>query len=349
MGKDRGTCLEAALDCEEQLKWLWLLSPLSLQHCCSGFPEVLPASPISPCTETRSPAPTCPNSRMLCCSRRGIYLKNIFSRNSKEETGQLRQNVQVQGQLAQESQVEKVPVCWCPSWSDIPSPGGQEDSPADWTASNVFATLSWILIFLESPSKGGKRVRCIGGAEEGSGEKSGENHPEMPSQTHPLPQLIFFLFFSGGNTVFSSQLYSWVIVQSSANGLCQAVVTLRSYWKERWQVGKDYKGTLHDIFWWADYSEISQELKCITLFWDSQPCQHTGQLTWAAAFSPSQSCWPAHQEPDVGIGQGFSAAIDHSDSERWGVDRRTQRAGTEIILVLSWLSLCVYLGLRAFH
>lgn len=51
----------------------------------------------------------------------------------------------------------------------------------------------------------------------------------------------------------------------------------------------------------------------------------------------------------MGIGQGFSAAIDHSDSERWGVDRRAQRADTEIILVLSWLSLCVYWGLRVFH
>lgn len=48
--------------------------------------------------------------------------------------------------------------------------------------------------------------------------------------------------------IFSGQLYSGVIVQSSANGLCQAVVTLQSYWQERWQVGEDYKGTLRDIF-----------------------------------------------------------------------------------------------------
>lgn len=84
MGKHRGRCLEAAQDCEELLKWLWLLSPLSLQHCWSGFPEAIPASPISPCTGTRSPAPRCPNSRLLCCSRKKIHLKDIFSRNSKE-------------------------------------------------------------------------------------------------------------------------------------------------------------------------------------------------------------------------------------------------------------------------
>lgn len=39
-------------------------------------------------------------------------------------------------------------------------------------------------------------MRYIEGAKECSGERSGENlHPEMPSQTHPLPHLIFFFFF----------------------------------------------------------------------------------------------------------------------------------------------------------
>lgn len=38
-------------------------------------------------------------------------------------------------------------------------------------------------------------MRCSGEAEEGSGQRSGENHPEMPSKTHLLPRLIFFLFF----------------------------------------------------------------------------------------------------------------------------------------------------------
>lgn len=140
-GKAQGAHLETAQDCEEQLKGLWLLSPLSLQHCWSGFPGALPASPISPCTETRYQLPDV--QRAGCCAAgRELCLKNIFSRNSKEETGQFQQNVQVQGQLAQESLVEKVPVCWCPSCSDSPSPGGQEESPADQTASNVFATLS---------------------------------------------------------------------------------------------------------------------------------------------------------------------------------------------------------------
>lgn len=73
-----------------------------------------------PCGSSSTPHLTM--HRLLRCSTREIYLENIFSRNSKEETGQLQQNVQVQGQLAQESQVEKMPVCWCPSCSDIPSP-----------------------------------------------------------------------------------------------------------------------------------------------------------------------------------------------------------------------------------
>lgn len=145
-------------------------------------------------------------------------------------------------------------------------------------------------------------------------------HPHCPTRAFFLPRR---------KMIFSGQLYSGVIVQSSANGLCQAVVTLQSYWQERWQVGEDYKGTLRDIFWWADYSEISQELKYITLLWNSQPCQRTGQLTWA--FSPSQRCWPVRSEPDAGIGQGFSAATNCSDSKSWGVDRRTQKAEPEMI------------------
>ncbi|KAL9838486.1 uncharacterized protein GJ701_009694 [Geothlypis trichas] len=58
-----------ALDCEEQLKGLWLPSPLSLQHCCSGFPEALPASPFSPCTETRSQLPDAQTAG--CCAAQG--------------------------------------------------------------------------------------------------------------------------------------------------------------------------------------------------------------------------------------------------------------------------------------
>lgn len=143
---------------------------------------------------------------------------------------------------------------------------------------------------------GEKRVGCRGEKKrvlEGAVEKifilkCQAKHPPCPTKSS------FFFFPPRRRILFSSQLYSWAIVQSSANGLCQAVVTLQSYWQERWQVGEDYKGTLHDIFWWADYSEISQELKYITLFWNSQPCQHTGQLTWAAAFSPPQCCWPVH-------------------------------------------------------
>lgn len=64
-------------------------------------------------------------------------------------------------------------------------------------------------------------------------------HPHCPTRTFFLPRR---------KMIFSGQLYSGVIVQSSANGLCQAVVTLQSYWQERWQVGEDYKGTLRDIF-----------------------------------------------------------------------------------------------------
>lgn len=180
-------------------------------------------------------------------------------------------------------------------------------SPADQTASNGFATLSGIFIFLESPSKkwgwekkgwgaGGSRRGCW--REKWRKSSSWNAKPNIPPAPPNLPPPNLFLFFfflpPRRRILFSSQLYSWVIVQSSANGLCQAVVTLQSYWQERWQVGEDYKGTLHDIFWWADYSEISQELKYITLFWNSQPCQHTGQLTWAAAFSPPQCCWPVH-------------------------------------------------------
>lgn len=87
-GKAQGAFLEAAQAVRRAGGIL--AQPLSLQHCWSGFPEALPAFPISPCTD-KVPAPRCPSSRLLCCSRREIYLENIFSKNSKEETGQLQQ------------------------------------------------------------------------------------------------------------------------------------------------------------------------------------------------------------------------------------------------------------------
>lgn len=55
-------------------------------------------------------------------------------------------------------------------------------------------------------------MRCSGEAEEGSGESSGENlHPEMPSQTRPLPHHIFFLFFQEGKLYFlTSSPHEWL-------------------------------------------------------------------------------------------------------------------------------------------
>lgn len=54
-------------------------------------------------------------------------------------------------------------------------------------------------------------MRCSGEAEEGSGESSGENlHPEMPSQTLPMPHTIFFLFFRRENYFLTSSPHEWL-------------------------------------------------------------------------------------------------------------------------------------------
>lgn len=52
----------------------------------------------------------------------GSILKKL-----QEETGQWQQKVQVQGLLAREFQLEKVPAGWCLSCSETPSPGGREE------------------------------------------------------------------------------------------------------------------------------------------------------------------------------------------------------------------------------
>lgn len=145
-GKHRGMCLEATRDQGEQLKagqGLLLLGPSSPQRRWSGLPQGPSSTYHLPVNRDIVASSQMPKQQVFELLEEGNIMKKLQRRNR-----QWQQKVRVQGQLAQESQLEKVPAGWCPSCSETPSLGGQEDVTSRSNSIQWLCHFKWNFYFL---------------------------------------------------------------------------------------------------------------------------------------------------------------------------------------------------------